>query len=104
MSSLSGDDVREGLTAVINLKLTNPQFEGQTKTKLGNSEISGLVSSIVYEGLTEFFEENPTIARKICAKSIDAAHGRWPVRLRLSCGAPSRHSASCTTLHGCRGG
>jgi DNA gyrase subunit B len=78
--SLTGDDVREGLVAVISIKLPNPQFEGQTKAKLGNGEITGIVSSIVYEGLNEFFEENPTTARRICTKSIDAAHAREAAR------------------------
>ena len=62
--NLSGDDVREGLTAVISVKLTAPQFEGQTKTKLGNSEIEGMVNSIVGEALAEYLEEHPPIARK----------------------------------------
>ena len=79
-TSLQGEDVREGLTAVISLKITNPQFEGQTKTKLGNSEIKGIVDSIVYEGLAEFFEENPGIARRICGKSINAAQAREAAR------------------------
>jgi DNA gyrase subunit B len=78
--SLQGEDVREGLTAVISLKITNPQFEGQTKTKLGNSEIKGIVDSIVYEGFAEFFEENPGIARRICGKSINAAQAREAAR------------------------
>jgi DNA gyrase subunit B len=86
--SLTGDAVREGLTAVISLKLTNPQFEGQTKTKLGNSEISGLVSSIVYEGLTEFFEENPPIARRVCGKAIEAAQALEAARKAKASGAP----------------
>lgn len=74
--SISGPDVREGLTAVISLKLPNPQFEGQTKTKLGNSEVKGLVESIVNASLSEFLEENPTIAKKIISKSLDAARAR----------------------------
>ncbi len=78
--SLTGDDVREGLVAIISIKLTNPQFEGQTKSKLGNGEITGIVSSIVYESLNEFFEENPTTAKRICAKAIDAAHAREAAR------------------------
>lgn len=78
--SLTGDDVREGLVAVISIKLPNPQFEGQTKAKLGNGEITGIVSSIVYEGLNEYFEENPTTARRICSKAIDAAHAREAAR------------------------
>ncbi len=73
---LSGSDVREGLTAVISLKLPNPQFEGQTKTKLGNSEIRGLVDSIVYDHLATYFEENPSIAKLIVSKSLTAAKAR----------------------------
>lgn len=74
--SLSGDDVREGLTAVISIKMPEPQFEGQTKTKLGNSEIKGIVDSAVSLALGEFFEENPTIARKITLKALDSAKAR----------------------------
>jgi DNA gyrase subunit B len=77
---LSGDDVREGLTAVINVRLPEPQFEGQTKTKLGNSDVKGIVESMVNEGLAVFFEENPTIARKIVAKSVDAFRAREAAR------------------------
>ncbi len=73
---LSGSDVREGLTAVISLKLPNPQFEGQTKTKLGNSEIRGLVDSIVYDHLATYFEENPSVAKLIVSKSLTAARAR----------------------------
>jgi len=74
--SFSGDDVREGLTAIVSLKLAEPQFEGQTKTKLGNSEIKGFVDSTVTSALTEFFEENPQIAKKISDKSLEAAKAR----------------------------
>ena len=80
VASVSGDDVREGLVAVISIKLQDPQFEGQTKAKLGNSEVAGIVSSIVYEGLSEYFEENPTTARRICSKAVDAAHARDAAR------------------------
>ncbi|MGD9302785.1 MAG: DNA topoisomerase (ATP-hydrolyzing) subunit B [Desulfobacterales bacterium] len=73
---ISGDDVREGLTAVINVRIKNPQFEGQTKTKLGNSEVKGLVESLVNEKLSTFFEENPSVAKKILAKGVDAARAR----------------------------
>jgi len=66
---LQGEDVREGLTAVISLKVKEPQFEGQTKTKLGNSEIKGIIDSIVSSSLSEFFEENPSVARKIAQKA-----------------------------------
>jgi DNA gyrase subunit B len=74
--TLMGDDVREGLTAIISIKIANPQFEGQTKTKLGNSEIKGFVDSAVNLFLTEFFEENPAVARKIAAKALDSAKAR----------------------------
>ena len=78
--SLTGDDVREGLTAVISVKLTDPQFEGQTKTKLGNPGMEGFVASVVNRGLAEFFEENPAEANRICRKSIDAARARSAAR------------------------
>jgi DNA gyrase subunit B len=74
--NFTGEDVREGLTAIINLKIPFPQFEGQTKTKLGNSEIKGFVDSLVTSALSEFFEENPEVARKIVAKSENAAKAR----------------------------
>ena len=77
---LTGDDVREGIVAIISVKVPEPQFEGQTKTKLGNSNIKGLVSSIVYEHLSNLFEENPAIARSICNKSISAAMAREAAR------------------------
>jgi len=77
---LSGDDVREGLAAVISVKLPNPQFEGQTKTKLGNSEVKGLVENMVNEGLGSFFEENPKIIKTILSKVIDAARAREAAR------------------------
>jgi DNA gyrase subunit B len=73
---ITGDDVREGLTAIISVRITNPQFEGQTKTKLGNSEVKGLVESLVNEKLSSFLEENPSVAKKIIAKGIDAARAR----------------------------
>jgi len=74
--NLSGSDVREGLTAVVSVKLINPQFEGQTKTKLGNSEVRGVVSSIATESLNSFFNENPEITKKILSKSISALRAR----------------------------
>jgi len=74
--SLGGDDVREGLTAIVSMKIPEPQFEGQTKTKLGNSEIKGLVESVVGSFLSEFFEENPGIAKKIATKASEAAKAR----------------------------
>ncbi|MEF3280710.1 MAG: DNA topoisomerase (ATP-hydrolyzing) subunit B [Elusimicrobiota bacterium] len=78
--SVSGDDVREGLTAVISVKLPQPQFEGQTKTKLGNSEVEGIVKSLTQEALSTFFEENPTVAKAICNKAIDAQRAREAAR------------------------
>ena len=77
---LSGDDVREGLTCVISVKLPMPQFEGQTKTKLGNSEVAGLVSGLVYEKLSMFLEENPKEAKAIIEKVVDAARAREAAR------------------------
>ena len=74
--NFSGEDVREGLTAIINIKIPEPQFEGQTKTKLGNSEVKGWVDSSVTTALSEFFEENPNIARKIVSKAEAAAKAR----------------------------
>lgn len=78
--NLSGSDVREGLTAVVSVKLMNPQFEGQTKTKLGNSEVRGAVSSIATESLNSFFNENPEITKKILSKSISALQAREAAR------------------------
>ncbi len=78
--SFSGEDVREGLTAIISIKIPNPQFEGQTKTKLGNSEIKGFVDSIVTSALSEYFEENPMIARKIVSKAESAAKARMAAK------------------------
>jgi len=80
IDSISGEDIREGLCAVISVKLPNPQFEGQTKTKLGNSEIDGMVTSIAFEALTSFFEETPSVANKIVEKTILAAHAREAAR------------------------
>lgn len=74
--NFSGNDVREGLTAIISIKISDPQFEGQTKTKLGNSEVKGFVDSIVMSALSEFFEENPSVAKKIISKASDAAKAR----------------------------
>ena len=73
---IGGDDVREGLTAVISVRMKAPQFEGQTKTKLGNSEVKGLVESLVNEKLSAFFEENPATAKKILGKAVDASRAR----------------------------
>lgn len=74
--SLSGDDAREGLTAIVSIKIPDPQFEGQTKTKLGNSEVKGSMDSVASSALSQFFEENPSVAKKIISKVIDAAKAR----------------------------
>ncbi len=78
--NLSGEDVREGLTAVVSVKVPNPQFEGQTKTKLGNSEVKGIVDTIVSEGLRIYFEENPADGKKIIEKAILAGRAREAAR------------------------
>lgn len=78
--SLTGEDVREGLTAIISVKIMEPQFEGQTKSKLGNSEVKGLVDSMVYENLNNFLEENPNIANLIIQKTLNAAQAREAAR------------------------
>jgi DNA gyrase subunit B len=78
--SLRGEDVREGLACVISVKIKQPQFEGQTKTKLGNSEVKGLVETVIYDKLGSYLEENPTVARQIIAKSVDAARARDAAR------------------------
>jgi len=77
---LSGEDSREGLTAILNIKLPEPQFEGQTKTKLGNSEIKGIVDSLVYDHLVEYFEENPAVSRLVIEKVVLAAQAREAAR------------------------
>lgn len=78
--SLSGEDIREGLVAVIHVKMPDPQFEGQTKTKLGNSEIAGMVNSVIGEGLATFLEETPGIGRRIIDKALTAARAREAAR------------------------
>jgi DNA gyrase subunit B len=75
-AKISGEDIREGLTAVISIRIKTPQFEGQTKTKLGNSEVKGLVESLINEKLNVFLEENPGVARKIITKAVDASRAR----------------------------
>jgi DNA gyrase subunit B len=74
--SLSGDDFREGLTAVLSIKVQEPQFEGQTKTKLGNGEIRGIVDTVVYDGIQAFLEENPQVGKRIIEKAAEAARAR----------------------------
>lgn len=74
--NLSGDDLKEGLTCVVSVKLPNPQFEGQTKTKLGNSDVKGIVDSIVYEGLLAWFEDNPQVVKSVVEKAIKARQAR----------------------------
>jgi len=78
--TLTGDDVREGLTAVLHVKVKDPQFEGQTKTKLGNSEVEGIVKSVVNEALGEFLDKNPSVARAVIAKAVSAARAREAAR------------------------
>ena len=78
--ALTGDDIREGLTAIISIKIEEPQFEGQTKQKLGNSEARGAVDSVVSEQLTYFLEQNPTVAKNICEKSLLAQRAREAAR------------------------
>jgi DNA gyrase subunit B len=78
--SLQGEDIREGLSAIVSVKVPQPQFEGQTKTKLGNSEVKGIVENILNENLLQFFEENPSIAKAICYKAVDSARARIAAR------------------------
>ena len=78
--NLSGDDAREGLTAVLSVRVPEPQFEGQTKTKLGNSEVKGLTEAVAAEALAVFFDENPNVAKAIISKAIDAARARDAAR------------------------
>ncbi|MBQ3084263.1 MAG: DNA topoisomerase (ATP-hydrolyzing) subunit B, partial [Clostridia bacterium] len=94
-NDLSGEDVREGLTVIISVKVEEAQFEGQTKTKLGNSEVRGLVSSIITEKLNEFFEENPKVARAIIGKAVDASRAREAARKARE---SARKSALSTSL------
>jgi DNA gyrase subunit B len=80
MESLKGEDLREGLSCVISVKIKNPQFEGQTKTKLGNSDVKGLVEGIVYDKINNYLEENPSVAKQLIGKFIDAARAREAAR------------------------
>ncbi len=98
-SKISGDDVREGLTAIISIRIKSPQFEGQTKTKLGNSEVKGVVESLLNEKLSVFLEENPAIAKKIVAKAVDAARARDAAK-RARDLARSKGALADTTLPG----
>lgn len=98
-AQLSGNDLREGLTAVISVKLENPQFEGQTKTKLGNSEIKGIVDSLLDEGLTDFVETNPKIAKLIILKALAAQRVREAARKAQDL-ARRKSSLESTTLPG----
>jgi DNA gyrase subunit B len=79
-SNLSGEDIREGITCIISVKVRVPQFEGQTKTKLGNSEVRGIVDSVVVDGVGTFLEENPSIGKKIIEKSVNASRAREAAR------------------------
>ena len=78
--SISGEDFREGLTAIISVKVADPQFEGQTKTKLGNGDVKGIVDKIIYEGILEFLEQNPSVGRRIIEKALLAARSRSAAR------------------------
>jgi DNA gyrase subunit B len=79
-ANISGDDIREGLTAVISVKIPRPQFEGQTKTKLGNTEVKGIVEAVINDRLAAYLEQNPAVAKKIIAKAVDAARAREAAR------------------------
>ena len=79
-ASISGDDIREGLTGVISVKIPRPQFEGQTKTKLGNTEVKGIVETIINDRLGQFLEENPAVAKRVIGKAVDAARAREAAR------------------------
>jgi DNA gyrase subunit B len=98
-AKISGDDVREGLTAIISVRIKSPQFEGQTKTKLGNSEVKGLVESLVNEKLTMFLEENPAVGKKIIEKAVEASRAREAAR-RARDLARSKGSLLDSTLPG----
>ena len=97
--SISGEDSREGLTAVISVKLTNPQFEGQTKAKLGNSEMRTLVDSVVFDRLSQFLEENPAVGRMIIEKALTASRARKPraARAKTSAAKTGSRASTCPT-------
>ncbi len=99
-SNLSGEDVREGLTAVISVKITEAQFEGQTKTKLGNIEVRPMVENAMNESLTAFFEENPSVARSIIDKSITASRAREAARKARELTRKKNNALDNTTLPG----
>ena len=98
-AKISGDDVREGLTAIVSVRIKSPQFEGQTKTKLGNSEVKGLVESLVNEKLNMFLEENPSVGKKIIEKAVEASRAREAAR-RARDLARSKGSLLDSTLPG----
>jgi len=98
-AKISGDDVREGLTAIVSVRIKSPQFEGQTKTKLGNSEVKGLVESLVNEKLNMFLEENPSVGKRIIEKAVEASRAREAAR-RARDLARSKGSLLDSTLPG----
>ena len=98
-SNLQGEDIREGITAVISVKVKEPQFEGQTKTKLGNSEVTGIVQSMVNEALSTFLEENPTVAKAILEKCVSASRAREAARKAREL-VRRKNSLESTTLPG----
>ena len=98
-TNLQGEDIREGLTAVISVRVKDPQFEGQTKTKLGNSNVTGIVQSVVVESLSAFLEENPAISKTIIEKCISAARAREAARKARDL-ARKKNSLDVTTLPG----